>query len=130
MKKTSDKVLDDLQRKYVYLMSGGYCKRCGEEVGVEYIEVAHLYGRRRKTVRWDGKNVYPLCKNDVRTGKVGCHQKIDTDHIVKTSFMYDVMSVEDVEDLQKLANLTLKDYPIDREQIKQGLKEKIKLLEE
>ena len=126
MKKISDKVLDDLQRKVIYLMSGGHCKRCKKHVGVEYIEVSHMYRRNRKTVRWDMRNVYPLCKNDVRVNKVGCHQMIDNDHILKTSFMYDVMSKEDIEDLQRLANLTIKDYPIDREAIKETL---IKYLE-
>jgi len=126
MKKISDKVLDDLQRKVIYLMSGGYCKRCKKHVGVEYIEVAHMFRRRRKTVRWDMRNVYPLCKNDIRTGKKGCHQIVDNDHIIRTSFMYDVMSEEDIADLQRLASLTIKDYPIDRVAIKENL---IKYLE-
>ena len=125
----SDKVLDDLQRRYIYLMSGGYCKRCGRYVGEEFIEAAHMFKRRRKTVRWDYRNVYPLCKNDVRTGKVGCHQIVDNDPFQLTSFIYDIMSREEVEELQELANLTLKDYPIDREKIKAELRERIKKLE-
>jgi len=129
MKKISDKVLDDLQRRYIYLMSDGYCKRCGELVGVEFIEVAHMFKRKRKTVRWDFKNVYPLCKNDARTGRVGCHQVVDDNPFELTSFMYNVMSQEEVEELQKLANLTIKDYPIDRPAIRASLKEKLKLLE-
>ena len=129
MKKISDKVLDDLVRRYVRLISGGYCKRCGEYVGVGNIEVAHLYRRRRKTVRWDLRNVYPLCKNNPATGKKGCHEEVDNDQIKLVSFMYDVMTNDEVEDLQRLANMTLKQYPIDRARIKADLLEKIKLLE-
>ena len=50
-KKISDEVLDGLVRTCLRPMSGGYCKRCKRYVGVENIEVAHLYRRHRKTVR-------------------------------------------------------------------------------
>ena len=130
MQKIKDHILDDLVRKYIRLISGGYCKRCGKQVGVEFIEVAHIFRRNRKTVRWDLRNVYPLCKNDPRTCKVGCHQIIDNDPIKLASFLYDVMSREEVAELQRIANLTLKDYPIDRDKIKSELKEGIKSLED
>ena len=118
MRKISDKVLDDLVRKYIRLISGGYCKKCHK---YKDIQVAHMYKRGRKTVRWDLRNVYPLC--------IDCHVLVDNDMLEKTSFMYDVLSMQDIETLQILANKTLKDYPIDREQIKADLKEKIKQLE-
>lgn len=120
-KKISDKVLDDLVRKYIRLISGGYCKRCKKYVGGA-IQVSHLYGRRRKTVRWDLRNVHPLCPD--------CHYLIDNDHLLKTSFQFDVLNQKEIEELEKLANMTIKEHPIDREQIKQELKEKIALLEE
>ena len=118
MKKISDKVLDDLVRKYIRLLARGYCKRC-KQFG--YIEVAHMYKRGRKTVRWDLRNVYPLC--------VDCHQLVDNDMIEKTSFMYELLSPKEISELQLIANMTLKTYPVDREQIKKDLKEKIKELE-
>ncbi len=127
--KIGDQVLDGLMRKFTRLISGGYCKRCKSFVGIDMIEVAHLYRRKRKTVRWDIRNVWPLCRNDTKTGKVGCHTIIDNDPIELTSFMYDVLSKEDITDLQRLANLTLKEYPIDRLEIKRILEEKISLLE-
>ncbi len=130
MKKISDSVLDDLVRRCVRLLSGGYCKRCGENVGIGNIEVAHLYRRGRKTVRWDLRNVHPLCKNNPATGKKGCHQVIDEDHIKKASFQYDVMTGEEVAELERIATMTIKQYPIDREVIKAELKDKIKLLED
>jgi len=127
-KKISDQVLDGLVRQYIRLISGGYCKRCGEYVG-DRIETAHMYGRRRKTVRWDLRNVYPLCISDPKTGKTGCHYLVDNDPLLKSSFLYEVMTPEEIADLQRLANMTIKEYPIDRNQIKQDLKEKIKMLE-
>ena len=117
VKKISDWVLDDLVRKYIRLISGGYCKRCKKYIGTQ-IEVAHMYRRRRKTVRWDLRNVCGLCPD--------CHREIDNDAIKLTSFMYEVMTVEEVRELQRIANKTLKDYPIDREKIKRELKEKFK----
>lgn len=128
-KKVSDSVLDDLVRRCIRLISGGYCKRCGKYVGIENIEVAHLYRRGRKTVRWDLRNVYPLCNNNPATGKKGCHQTIDEDHIKKSSFQYDIMTSEEVAELERIATMTVKQYPIDKEAIKASLKEKIKLLE-
>lgn len=129
-KKISDSVLDDLVRRYIRLSSGGYCQRCGKYVGIENIEVAHLYRRGRKTVRWDLRNTYPLCKNNPATGKKGCHQIIDEDHIRKASFQYDVMTSEEVAELERIATMTVKQYPIDREAIKASLREKIKILED
>ncbi len=118
MKKISDGVLDGLVRTIVRSISGGYCKRC-KRYG--QIEVSHLYRRRRKTVRWDLRNVYPLC--------LECHQEIDNDHIKLVSFMYEVLSSDEIKDLQRLANMTLKEHPIDREALKLDLKEQIKILE-
>ena len=116
----SDKVLDDLVRLYVRLSSGGYCKRCKKYYG-DVIAVAHLYRRRKKTVRWDLRNVHGLCPS--------CHMEIDNDQIKLVSFMYDIMASEEIASLQEVANKTLKQYPIDREAIKADLKERIKLLE-
>lgn len=125
----TDRMLDDLVRKYIQLISGGYCKRCGRYVGVKNIEAAHMYKRKRKTVRWDLRNVYPLCRDNPSTGQKGCHGIVDNSQIKLVSFMYQVMTQEEVEGLEKLANMTIKESPIDRAEIKKFLKEKISLLE-
>ena len=117
LKLIGDRVLDGLVRTFIRMTSRGYCQRCQKYVG-EQIQTCHIYRRHRKTVRWDLRNVWGLC--------LECHIEIDNDHIAKTSFMYDVMSGEDIADLQRLANMTIKEYPIDRTQIKQELQEKIK----
>ncbi len=124
-KTTSDAVLDTLVRTYVRRISGGYCKRCKRYVGVENIETAHMFGRNRKTVRWDLRNVYPLCSGNPISGEVGCHYIVDNDPIEKTAFLYEVLSKEEIESLQKLANQTIKESPIDREEIKVKLQVKL-----
>lgn len=117
----SDQVLDGLVRKYIRLISGGYCKRCGKYIDGA-IQVAHMYRRRRKTVRWDLRNVYPLCPD--------CHREVDEDQIKLVSFMYEVMSKKEIADLERLANLTIKQHPIDRGEIRADLKQKIAELED
>jgi hypothetical protein len=123
----SDRVLDGLVRKYIRLISGGYCRRCGKYVGEANIATAHLFRRWRKTVRWDLRNVVPLCDNPPLGMK--CHKIIDNDPLEMASFMHEILSPQDLADLQKLANLTIKQHPIDREEIKADLREKIKRLE-
>jgi len=125
--RVSDRVLDGLVREYVRLISGGYCKRCKKYVGEENIATAHLFRRWRKTVRWDLRNVAPLCDNPPMG--MMCHKTVDNDPIEMSSFMYEILSPDDIADLQRLANMTIKEYPISREQIKRDLKEKIALLE-
>ena len=98
-KKISDQVLDGLVREYIRLISGEYCKRCKKYVDGA-IQVSHLYGRRRKTVRWDLRNVHPLCPD--------CHFKIDNDHLLKTSFQFDVLSPTEIEELEKLGEEFMK----------------------
>jgi phenylacetate-coenzyme A ligase PaaK-like adenylate-forming protein len=113
-------------------MSAGYCKRCKKYVGIGNLEASHIFGRVRKTVRWDLKNVYPLCKTraDGNGGMIkGCHQIIDNDNFEKTEFTFTVLTKEEIKELQYKANHTIKDLPIDREQIKADLKSKISTLE-
>ena len=125
-KKVSDQVLDNLVRRYVRLISGGYCKRCKKYVGIYNIATAHLYKRGRKTVRWDLRNVVPLCDNY----PIGmrCHYEVDNDPLKMASFMHDILSEDNLNDLQRIANMTLKTYPIDRDEIASCLKAKINLL--
>jgi len=129
MKKTvRDSYLDALVRQYVRLRSGGYCKRCGKYVGVENLSAAHLFNRWRKTVRWDLRNVWAICDNPPRGMK--CHMIIDSNPLAKASLMHDILTPDEITDLEKLAMLTLKEHPIDKYELKKDLKEKIKLLED
>ena len=114
--------LDKLFSRYVRLMSGGYCKRCGKLFGYNRLNNAHFFGRIRHTVRWDIRNTAPLCAE--------CHYWIDVNPLAKTSFFVSILSKEDVADLQRLSNMTTKDYPIDKEALKEDFTEKIRRLED
>jgi predicted restriction endonuclease len=116
-----DVTLDALVREYVKAMSAGYCKRCKKHVGIVNLEAAHIIPRKHKTVRWDLRNVFPLC--------LDCHDTIDRDCFAKTEFSYTVLTREEIAEVQRLGNMTLKTYPIDREQVKAELKVKIRKLE-
>ena len=126
--RVSDQVLDILVRRYVKLMADGHCKRCGKYVGVENLAAAHLFNRWRKTVRWDLRNVWAICDNPPIGMK--CHMIIDNNPLAKASLMHEILTPEEITDLEKLAMLTLKEHPIDKYELKQELKEKIKLLED
>ena len=126
-KRVSDQVLDTLVRKIVKLRADGHCKRCGKYVGTENLAAAHLYGRKRKVVRWDLRNVWAICDNPPIGMK--CHMTIDNDPIAKASFMFEILTPEEIEDLEWMASRTLKDYPIDREQLREELKKTIAKLE-
>jgi len=114
-------VLDKLFSKYVRLLSGGYCKRCGKYVGHNNLAAAHFFGRIRHTVRWDKRNIVALCNP--------CHYWLDVNPIAKSNFMYEVLSREDIGELSRIANMTTKDYPIDKEALAKDFREKIKLLD-
>jgi len=43
--------------------------------------------------------------------------------------MYEVLSREDIGELSRIANMTTKDYPIDKEALAKDFREKIKLLD-
>jgi hypothetical protein len=73
-------------------------------------------------------NVVPLCDNP--PSGMMCHTIVDKDPIEMTSLMYEIMTPEEVKYLQELANKTIKEHPIDREEIKRDLKERIRRLEE
>ena len=130
MKRITDRTLDKLLREYLLIKYNLQCERCHNIFSPDMLEVAHLYRRIRKVVRWDLRNTRLLCKSNPITGRLGCHPIVDNDQIKLVSFMYDVLSKEEVEDLQRLANMTIKQYPIDREVIRSELKDKIRRLEE
>jgi len=128
MKKTvRDSTLDLYVRQYVKLRSGGYCKRCGKYVGVENLSAAHLFARRKKTVRWDLRNVWAICDNPPIGMK--CHMTIDNNPLAKASLMHEILTPDEITELEKLAMLTLKEHPVDKLELKLDLKEKIKQLE-
>jgi len=127
--RVTDRTLDKLVRDYLLAKNSCQCERCHQCFFPDMLEVAHLYRRRHKVLRWDLRNAHLLCKSNPATGRLGCHPTIDNDQIKLVSFMYEVLPKEDIEGLQRLANMTLKEYPIDREALKLDLKDKILKLE-
>uniref|UniRef100_A0A6M3K5E1 Uncharacterized protein n=1 Tax=viral metagenome TaxID=1070528 RepID=A0A6M3K5E1_9ZZZZ len=112
--------LDALFSRYVRLLADGRCGKCGKHVGYENLATAHFYGRIRHTVRWDIRNVVALCNP--------CHYWLDVNPLAKSSFMYEVLSKEEIRELNRIANLTTKDYPIDKEALVKKFREGIKRL--
>ena len=114
--------LDSTFSLFVRLLSGGYCRRCKKQVGYKNLQNAHFHGRIRHTVRWDKRNTAPLC--------AGCHYDIDNHPVKKVSFFADILSDEDFYELNRIAELTTKDYPIDQVALYKEYTEGIKRLEE
>jgi hypothetical protein len=113
--------LDKLFSEYVRLLSGGYCKICGKKFKMSQLNCCHFFSRKNKTVRWN--ILIAVC------GCVGCHFTIDQDPIKKYEFFRGLMSKKEFEELNRIAHLTIKDYPIDMEKLEQEFKEGIKKLQ-
>ena len=60
IKRPSNKQLDDLWRKAVYLKAGNVCEYPGCRKN-DYLNPHHIYSRSRKSVRWDVENGIALC---------------------------------------------------------------------
>ena len=120
------KKLDTVFSRYVRLLAGGYCKKCGRYVGYSNLDNAHFFSRIRHTVRWDTRNTVALC--NVKPNS--CHYWIDVNPIAKTSFFVSILGVEQTEELERLANMTTKAHPIDKEALYKEYTEKISKLEE
>lgn len=121
-----DKV-DTLFSKYIKLLSGGFCKRCGKFVGVSSrgLHCAHWQGRGRWTTRYERDNCQALC--------MGCHRYLDHNPGEKDEFFFSILGVKRGMEILSLASKTLKDIGLTKtalkERVEADLREKIKLLE-
>lgn len=111
--------LDKLFSRYVRLMSGGYCRRCGKYVGYLKLHNAHFHSRRKHSVRWDIENTAPLC--------YGCHSYIDGNPLEKIEFFLEILGQERFNALNERAERLDK---VDKEALKREFTEKIKQLDE
>jgi hypothetical protein len=112
-------VLDQLFSRYVRLMSGGYCRRCGKYVGYNRLHAAHFHSRRKHSVRWSVENVVSVC--------YGCHSYIDGNPLKKIEFFLDLLGQERFNKLNERAERLDK---VDKEALKIEFKEKIRRLED
>ena len=110
--------LDKLFSRYIRLLSGGYCKRCGKYFGYKKLHNAHFHSRRKHSVRWDIENTAPLC--------YGCHSHIDGNPFVKIEFFLELLGKERFNALNKRAEI-LKPQ-IDKEALKRDFEQKIRIL--
>ncbi len=113
--------LDGLFSRYVRLLSGGYCKKCGHFLGYHGLQNAHFFGRVRHTVRWNKRNAVPLCPE--------CHREIDLNSVAKSELALSLMSRDEYDKLARLANMTIKEYPIDKVKLAKEFREGIKEME-
>jgi hypothetical protein len=112
--------LDKLFSQFVRLLADGECKRCHKKVGYKLLQNAHFHSRRKQTVRFDRLNTQALC--------AGCHFLIDQNPVEKYEFFRGLMTSKEFDGLNRIANLTIKDYPIDKDKLEKKFKEGIKKL--
>lgn len=108
----------------IKLLSGGYCKRCGKFLGIKSqgLHCAHCFSRGKLSTRYERSNAVACC--------YGCHRYLDQHPSLKFEFFREILGKERFDELEKKANTpAVGKNKIDREQIYQDLKEKIKLLE-
>jgi len=107
--------LDLMFSRYIRLKAGKceYCGRYGR------LECSHFIGRRKRATRWDERNVAALCH--------GCHQHLGENPAEHTEFFEKRLGSDELERMIIRANTPTK---VDKEAIKEELKEKIKYLED
>jgi len=111
--------LDILMSTYIRAKAEGVCEWCGQR---PCRDAHHFKGRIRMTVRFDEENMVALCGY--------CHRYLHNNPDVNTDFFRKRLGNERYENLVMRANMTTKEYPIDKEKIKDDLNRKIKLLNE
>ena len=104
-KKTVTRSLDSLCSKIVRNLNKNQCAKCNKPAS----EVHHLFGRAKRSVRWDLDNLLPLCS--------GCHI-FSQDSFEKSPYHPDNEKVinewltpEDFEDLKRRA-MSLKKWTL------------------
>lgn len=113
---------DALFSHYVKLLSGGYCKRCGNYLGVKSrgLHCAHCFSRGRLATRFVRDNAQALC--------YGCHRYLDSRPMEKQEFFRKILGTIEWDKLcYNASHPSIK--KIDIEAIEADLKEKIKKLE-
>ena len=125
-------VEDSLFAKYIKLKIGavyqeddngknflfGNCEHCGQW---KVLECSHLHSRVRKTTRFDEENVAALCG--------GCHKYLGEHPPAHTSFFKQRLGSDRLEKLEIRSNMTIKDLPYDKKELRKDLKAKIRRLE-
>ena len=115
---------DSLFSRFIKLLSGGYCKRCGKHLGVKSrgLHCAHMFSRGKLSVRFERDNAQALC--------YGCHRYLDHYHLIKIEFFMEILGKEGFAELELKSNTSATGKnKLDIQAIEAQLKEKILLLE-
>lgn len=119
--KTVDR-LDDLYRELIRrraMNRAGGCERCGNsKVSYKELDTAHCHGRAKHTVRWDERNGAGICG--------GCHLLIDSQISEKEALFRRLLGDAEYERLYVLAEMNMRQSPVDYKLVEIYLKEKIK----
>ena len=118
---------DNLFSKYVRLLEGGYCRKCGKYFGLTRgLHCAHWQGRGRWTTRYERDNCTSLCFN--------CHQKLDHNQEAKDELFFNILGQKRAIEVIELSKKTLKDFGLTKDTVREriwvDLKERIKLFKE
>lgn len=121
MKVKRDK-LDDIFSKYIRANAKGFCEYCGKYVGFCRLQTSHFRGRRCKTTRWDENNVSCVC--------FSCHMYLGENPYAHTEWFKKRLGSVKFEQLNIIANMTTKEYPVDKDKLMQEYKEKMLIIRE
>ena len=116
---------DALFSRLIKLLSGGYCKRCKNYLGVKSrgLHCAHLFSRGKRSTRFEREAATALC--------YGCHSYLDHHPLEKTEFFMELLGAERYAELELQSNTPATGKnKLDIEAIEADLKEKINKLEE
>ena len=120
---------DSLFSRYIKLLSGGYCKRCGKFLGLysQGLHCAHWQSRGEWTTRYEKDNACALC--------YGCHSYLDHNPKgmeEKDELFFRILGTKRANEILELSEKTLKDLGLTkktlREKVEKDLRPKIKLL--
>ena len=99
------------------------CERCGKnlEHNTQGLDCSHLFGRRRRSVRWHPLNAVAHC--------TGCHSALGENPREFSRWIIDYMGSEKADYLEGLANTIVKWNKKDLEQIRIELRDAWKLMQ-
>lgn len=120
MKQIKTYILDRLWSKAVKVIRGGKCEYCGATSNNTQIDAHHIYGRRNYGVRFEVDNGVVLCANHHEfSTEFSAHQTpLEFTEWIKTKRSKDL-----IDTLKCKANKICRAFEIDRELIRDSLKE-------
>lgn len=120
MKQIKTYILDRLYPKAVKAIRGNKCEYCGAKEDETQIDVHHIYGRRNYGTRWDTDNgVVLCCLHHEFSTEFSAHQTpLEFASWIQTKRPKELLDV-----LKQKANKICRVYEIDRELMRDSLKE-------